>query len=96
VTALFAIPLMIGFVLMIAWVGATAVAATVDGWQGIDPDLRYGRTGRFVLAGMIGFGMAGMSSLYAGWPPLMAVGAAVVGCAGLIGVSIWLGPEAEA
>jgi hypothetical protein len=95
VTALFGIPLMIGFILMLGWVGATAVAATVDGWQGIDPDLRYGRTGRFIVAGMIGFGMAGMSSLYAGWPPLLAVGAAVLGGAGLIGVSIWLGPEAK-
>ena len=95
-TALFGIPLMIGFILMLVWVGATAVAATVDGWQGIDPDLRYGRTGRFIVAGMIGFGMAGMSSLYAGWPPLLAVGAAVLGGAGLIGVSIWLGPEAKA
>jgi hypothetical protein len=96
VTALFGIPLMIGFILMLVWVGATAVAATVDGWQGIDPDLRYGRTGRFMVAGMIGFGMAGMSSLYAGWPPLLAVGAAMLGGAGLIGVSIWLAPEAKA
>lgn len=95
-TALFGIPLMIGFILMLVWVGATAVAATVDGWQGIDPDLRYGRTGRFMVAGMIGFGMAGMSSLYAGWPPLLAVGAAMLGGAGLIGVSIWLAPEAKA
>jgi hypothetical protein len=86
---------MIGFILLIVWLGATAVAATVDGWEGVDPDLRYGRTGRFVLAGMIGFGMAGISSLYAGWPPLLAVGAAVLGGAGLIGISIWLGPEAE-
>ncbi len=95
-TALFGIPLMIGFILMIVWVGATAVAATVDGWQGVDPDRRYGRTGRFALAGMIGFGMAGISSLFAGWPSLLTVGAAVLGAAGLIAVSIWLGPEAEA
>ncbi len=95
-TALFGIPLMIGFILMIVWAGATAVAATVDGWQGVDPGRRYGRTGRFILAGMIGFGMAGLSSLYAGWPSLLAIGAAMLGGAGLIGVSIWLGPEEEA
>ena len=95
-TALFGIPLLIGFILMLMWVGATAVAATVDGWEGVDPDLRFGRAGRFVLAGMIGFGMAGISALYAGWPHLLAVGAGVVGAAGLIGVSVWLGPESEA
>ena len=95
-TALFGIPLLIGFILMLIWVSATAVAATVDGWEGADPDLRFGRAGRFVLAGMIGFGMAGISALYAGWPHLLAVGAGVVGAVGLIGVSVWLGPETEA
>jgi hypothetical protein len=96
VTALFGIPLLIGFVLMLIWVSATAVAATVDGWESVDPDLRFGQAGRFVLAGMIGFGMAGISALYGGWPHLLAVGAGVAGAAGLIGVSVWLGPETEA
>lgn len=95
-TALFGIPLLIGLILMLGWVAATAVASTVDGWDGVDPDRRYGRTGRFVLAGMIGFGMAGISTLYAGWPHLLAAGAGVLGAAGLVGVSIWLGPESEA
>jgi hypothetical protein len=96
VTVLFGIPLLIGFILMLVWVSATAVAATVDGWEGADPDRRFGRAGRFALAGLIGFGMAGISALYAGWPHLLAVGAGVVGSAGLIGVSVWLGPETEA
>lgn len=95
-TALFGIPLLIGFILMLVWLSATAIAATVDGWEGFDPDLRFGRSGRFALAGLIGFGMAGISALYAGWPHLLAVGAGVVGAAGLIGVSVWLGPETEA
>jgi hypothetical protein len=94
-TALFGIPLLAGFILMIVWVGATAVAATVEGWEGVDPDRRYGRTGRFIVAGTIGFGMAGMSALYGGWPHLLAIGAGVLGAGGLIGVSVWLGPETE-
>jgi len=96
VTALFGIPLLIGFLLMVGWIAATAVAATVEGWERVDPELRFGRTGRFVLAATIGFGMAGISALYAGWPPIGAVGAGVLGVVGLIGVSIWLGPESEA
>jgi hypothetical protein len=95
VTALYGVPLLIGFLLMIGWISATAVAATVTGWENVDPEHRFGRTGRFTLAGMIGFGMAGMSTLYAGWPEPLTVFAGIVGAAGLIGVSIWLGPESE-
>lgn len=95
-TALFGVPLLVGFLLMCVWIAATAVAATVEGWEGVDPEHRFGRKGRFVLAGMIGFGMAGISALYAGWPHPLAVGAGVLGIIGLIGVSIWLGPESEA
>ena len=94
-TVLFGIPLLIGFLLMVGWIAATAVAATVEGWGGVDPDDRFGRTGRFVVAGLFGFGMAGISALYAGWPHLLAVGAGVLGAAGLIGVSVWLGPDSE-
>jgi hypothetical protein len=95
VTALFGIPLLLGFLLMLAWMAATAVARSVEGWERVDPERRLGTSGRFVLAGMIGFGMAGLSALYAGWPDPLAVGAGFVGAAGLIGVSVWLGPEAE-
>jgi hypothetical protein len=95
VTALFGIPLLIGILLMLAWIVATAVAATVRGWERVDPELRFGQTGRLVLAGIIGFGMAGISALYAGWPSPLAVGAGLAGIAGLIGVSIWLGPESD-
>ena len=94
-TALFGIPLLIGIVLLLAWIAATAVAGTVDGWDSVDPELRFGRIGRFVLAGIIGFGMAGISALYAGWPSLLAFGAGLAGIAGLIGVSIWFGPESD-
>lgn len=94
-TVLFGIPLLIGLLLMVGWIAATAVAATVEGWGGVDPDHRFGRAGRFVVAGLFGFGMAGISALYAGWPHLLAVGAGVLGAVGLIGVSVWLGPESE-
>lgn len=94
-TALFGIPLLGGLVFMLVWLAATAVAGTVDGWDHVDPEQRFGRQGRFVLAGLMGFGMAGLSALYAGWPELLAVAAGLAGAAGLIGVSIWLGPEAE-
>ncbi|MDK1009625.1 MAG: hypothetical protein QGM46_01730 [Actinomycetota bacterium] len=92
-TALFGIPLLVGFLFMLAWIAATAVAATVDGWQGVDPERRFGKAGRFSLAALIGFGMAGISSLYGGWPLALTVVAGGGGAVGLVAVSIWLGPE---
>ena len=94
-TALYGIPLLIGFLFMVGWISATAVAATVAGWENVDPERRFGQSGRFVLAALIGFGMAGISTLYAGWPDALTIVAGMVGAAGLIGVSIWLGPESE-
>lgn len=89
-TTLFGIPLILGFLLMLAWIAATAVAATVDGWEGFDPERRFGRGGRFVLAGVLGFGMAGISALYAGWAGPLAVAAGIAGGAGLIAASTWI------
>ncbi len=94
-TVLFGIPLLVGIVLMLGWVAATGVASTVDGWEKVDPEIRFGTTGRFILAGAIGFGMAGISALYAGWPSAVALGAGLIGAAGLIGISVWLGPESD-
>ena len=94
-TALFGIPLLLGFLMMLAWLVATAIAATVSGWERVDPERVFGRTGRAVLASVIGFGMSGISALYAGWPHLASVAAGAVGAAGLIAVSFWLGPESE-
>lgn len=94
-TALFGIPLLLGLLLMIVWIAATAVAGTVEGWENVDPEHRYGRTGRFVLAGVIGFGMAGISTLYAGAPHLLAVVGGIAGGIGLVFVSTWLGPDSD-
>lgn len=94
-TALFGLPLLIGFVLMIAWIAASAVAHQVDGWEAVDPDSRFGKPGRYVLAGIIGFGMAGISALYGGWPDLLAVAAGVGGAVFLAVVSTVFGPETE-
>ncbi len=94
-TALFGIPLLAGIVLMLSWIAARAVGGSVEGWERVDPNRRCGRTGRFVLAAVIGFGMAGMSALYAGWPEILAIAGGIAGAAGLIGVSVWLGPDSD-
>ncbi len=94
-TALFGIPLLAGFIFMMYWIAATAVAGTVEGWQGVDPEIRFGKVGRFLLAGSIGFGMAGISALYGGWPSVLVVGAGIAGGVALVAISTWLGPETK-
>ncbi len=92
-TALFGGTLAIGFALLVLWVVASSVAGSVEGREDVDPERRFGPTGRFVVAALVGFGMAGLSASFAGWPLGPAVGAAVLGAAGLAGVSAWLGPR---
>ncbi|MBT8215574.1 MAG: hypothetical protein KJO17_01845 [Acidimicrobiia bacterium] len=77
--ALFAIALGVGFLGLLGWIVTSAVAASVDGWEGIDPDERLGTNGRTAVAGVFGFGMAGLSAAYAGWPTAATAGAAIVG-----------------
>lgn len=83
----YAAALIAGIVLLLAWIAAAAVAAWVDGWDFADPEQRFGPRGRFVVAGSIGFGMAGLSATYAGFHPLAAVVAAVAGAAALVWVA---------
>jgi hypothetical protein len=92
VTILFALPLVVGLFGMLTWVGATAAAGSVEGWDHLDPELRVGAPGRFVLAFLIGFGMAGISALFAGWGNLLSIVAGLVGAAALVVISKWLGP----
>lgn len=94
-TALFGIALLAGVVMLLAWIVATGIANTVEGWQGVDPETLIGAKGRSVIAGAVGFGMAGMSSLFAGWPVPASVVAAAIGAGALIAVGIWFGPQRD-
>jgi len=95
VTALYAIVLGFGFVSMLVWVARAAIADTVDGWEAVDPEVRFGARGRYVVAGALGFGLAGMSATFAGWPALGAVAAALGGCGFLILVATRYAPAAD-
>jgi hypothetical protein len=89
VTALYAVVLIAGLLSLVAWVAATTVASSVAGWERVDPERRFGRAGRFVVAGLTGAGMAGMSAQFAGWaswPALLAAAAGGFGLAALSGI----------
>ena len=89
-TPAYAITLVAGVVLLLLWIAALAVSEIVAGWERVDPEARFGRGGRFVVAGLTGFGLAGMSSTYAGWPDAAALAAAVAGAGAVVAVSALL------
>lgn len=91
-TLLYTIVLVLGVVALLLWIAATSVAATVDGWQGVDPERRFGVVGRLVVAAMMGFGLAGMSGSYAGWSAGLAAVAAVAGAALAAMAARYFGP----
>lgn len=94
-TILFALPLVVGLFLMLTWIGATAAAGSVDGWDHLDPELRVGAAGRFVVAFLVGFGMAGISALFAGWGNVPSIVAGLGGAAALVVIAKWLGPVGD-
>ncbi|HEY7564170.1 MAG TPA: hypothetical protein VIA81_04530 [Acidimicrobiia bacterium] len=68
----YAIVLAIGVVLLIAWIFLRYFVGNTSGPAGFDPEARFGRRGRQVVAAMVGFGMAGMSAEFSprdlSWP----------------------------
>lgn len=78
----YAVVLVVGVVALIGWIMATVFSGNVDR-PSLDPESRFGPVGRRVVAGAVGFGMAGMSAEYSPldltWPVglvLAAVGGA--------------------
>jgi len=78
-TTLFAVALAAGFIALLGWIALAAAAGSVDGWSERHPDRRFGRFGRPVVAGIVGFGMAGISAAFAGWSSGLALAGAVLG-----------------
>ena len=88
-----AIALVVGLLGLLVWVGASLIGESVEGWSHVDPDVRFGLAGRFVVAGLIGFGMGGLSASYAGWPAPAAVCGALAGSGGALAATWYLGPS---
>jgi hypothetical protein len=83
----YAVALAVGVLALLLWIGARALAVNVPSWGNADPERRLGVVGRRVVAGLVGFGLAGMSAEFSprdlSWP--MALGLAVLGGA----VAVW-------
>lgn len=63
-TTVYAVVLVAGVVGLVAWAVGHAWAMNVDR-PDRDPEERLGKNGRRVVAGLLGFGLAGMSAEYA-------------------------------
>lgn len=89
----YAIALFVGFLMLLAWIVGVAVGTWVEGWEFADPERRFGFVGRSIVAGLVGFGMAGMSASFGGWPPALAVLGALAGAAAMVAVARLFGPD---
>jgi hypothetical protein len=80
--AVYAVVLSVGILALIAWIFARS-AAVPAGRPSLDPEARWGVTGRRVVAALVGFGMAGMSAEYSprGIPWPLALVLALAGAA---------------
>lgn len=77
---------------MIGWIFLTYLGGNVDSWSRFDPERRLGKMGRRVVAGMVGFGLAGMSAEFSPrdltWP--IALVLAVAGGAAAAWYAGWI------
>lgn len=87
----YAISLVAGAVALIAWIFARSYAVNV-GRTDIDPEVRLCVAGRRVVAGLVGFGMAGMSAEFSPLdiPTAVAVGLALAGAAAAVWWAGWM------
>lgn len=91
----YAIVLTVGLLALIGWVFARSFSTGTDR-QGVDPEERFGVSGRRVVAAAVGFGMGGMSAEFSprdlSWP--VALLAAVAGAGAAAWYAGWL-PDDE-
>lgn len=71
--------LALGLGALIYWIVSSAVAENVE--RITSPDARFGPIGKSIVAGLAAFGLAGMSSAYAGWATPATIAAAIAAAA---------------
>ncbi len=76
----YGIAVLIGGLGLVGWVVWDAMAGAANAHRP-GPTQRFGAAGRTTVTAVLGFGLGGMSSSFAGWHPAVAVGAALAGAA---------------
>lgn len=93
--AVYAICTVLGVVALLGWVTLGIAAAAWDGKEHLDPEGRFGETGRTVVSAVLGIGLGGMSASFAGWSTGLAAVGAVAGAVIAVVVSRYLGVEED-
>ena len=87
----YAVVLVLGIAALLAWIMMRAFSINIDR-PSMDPESRFGMTGRRVVAAMVGFGMGGMSAEFSPrdltWP--VALGLALAGSAAAAWYAGWV------
>lgn len=91
--AVYAVCTILGIVGIVGWITLGMAASALDNKPHLDPEVRFGETGRFVVAGVAGLGLAGMSASFAGWNTGLALLGAIAGAAAAVLSARYLGFE---
>jgi hypothetical protein len=89
----YAVFVVLGFAAVLGWIYLGLASSSVEGKQSLDPEAKFGAAGRGVVAGVLGFGLGGMSASFGGWGPGLAVLGAIGGGALMIAAARYLGVE---
>lgn len=82
---IYAVVLAAGVLALVAWIFVSYLAGNAESFQRLDPENKWGKGGRRVVAAMVGFGMAGLSAEFSPrdipWPLALALALAGAGAA---------------
>jgi hypothetical protein len=86
----YATVLAVGMAALIGWIILRSLAQNLGSPSRIDPEARFGLTGRRVVASLVGFGMAGMSAEFSPRNPSWQVALVLAG-AGAVAAAWYAG-----
>jgi hypothetical protein len=92
----YAISVVLGVIAVISWVFLGLTSSAVAGKSHLEPEERFGETGRMTISGVLGFGLGGMSASFGGWGSALALLGAVGGAVLAIVAARYLGYEEDA
>ncbi|MEA2001583.1 MAG: hypothetical protein U9N84_06825 [Actinomycetota bacterium] len=91
----YAICVVLGVIAGASWVFLGLTASAVAGKSHLEPEARFGETGRMTISGVLGFGLGGMSASFGGWGSALSLAGAAGGAVLAIAAARYLGYEQD-